>query len=123
MSFAVFVSGYPKGTGDNSAAKSRVTGASLGGRSSGESAHLTWPSRRHPWCHQARATRPAAAVAPSPPSRDLGAVGTEDWAAIDSALADGDRFLSAYLTDSGTKVWIITEWDRSATTVLLPEEY
>lgn len=54
---------------------------------------------------------------------DWGAVGPEDWAANDRALADRDRLLSAYLTDGGTKVWIITEWDRSVTTVLLPEEY
>jgi hypothetical protein len=54
---------------------------------------------------------------------DWGAVGPEDWAANDRALADGDRLLSSYLADSGTKVWIITEWDRSVTTVLLPEEY
>ena len=54
---------------------------------------------------------------------DWGAVGPEDWAANDRALTDGDRLLSAYVTDGGTKVWIITEWDRSATTVLLAEEY
>ncbi len=50
-------------------------------------------------------------------------VGPEDWAANDRALMDGDRLQSAYLTDGGTKVWIITEWDRSVTTVFLPEEY
>ena len=33
-----------------------------------------------------------------------------------------DRLMSVYETDFGT-VWIITEWDRSATTILLPEEY
>lgn len=54
---------------------------------------------------------------------DWGDVGPEDRAANDRALTDGDRLLSAYLTDGGTKVWIITEWDRSVTTVLLPEEY
>jgi hypothetical protein len=62
-------------------------------------------------------------MAPSPPDWGLGVVGPEDWAANDRALADGDRLLSSYLTDGGTKVWIITEWDRSVTTVLLPEEY
>ena len=54
---------------------------------------------------------------------DWGAVGPEDWAANDRALTDGDRLLSSYLTAGGTKVWISTESDRSATTVLLPEEY
>ncbi len=34
------------------------------------------------------------------------------------------RVLSAYtLPNTGTKVWLITEWDRSLTTLLLPEEY
>ena len=104
-------------------AKSRATGSSPDGRSAGESALLTWPSRCHPWGPQARATRPAPAVAASPPDWGLGSRWPGDWAANDRALADGERLLSAYVTDAGTKVWIITEWDRSATTVLLPEEY
>lgn len=33
------------------------------------------------------------------------------------------RILSAYHLKDGTKIWIITEADRSATTILLPEEY
>lgn len=53
---------------------------------------------------------------------DWGNVGREDWAANDAALAAGERLLSAYDL-AGAKVWVITEWDRSATTVLLPEEY
>lgn len=47
----------------------------------------------------------------------------EDQAANDRALIDGDRLLSAYELADKTRIWIITEWDRSATTVLLPEEY
>lgn len=35
----------------------------------------------------------------------------------------GDRILSAYHLTDGTKIWVITEADRSATTLLLPEEY
>ena len=54
---------------------------------------------------------------------DWGAVGPQDWAANDRALMDRARLQSAYLTGGGTRVWIITEWDRSVTTVLLPEEY
>lgn len=54
---------------------------------------------------------------------DWGSVGEADWASNDQALKDGSRLLSAYLTPDGSKVWIITEWDRSVTTVLLPEEY
>ena len=53
-------------------AKSRVTGSSPGGRSAGESAIPTRPSRRHPSRPQARATRGAPAVAPSPPDWGLG---------------------------------------------------
>jgi len=35
----------------------------------------------------------------------------------------GDRLLSAYRLRDGSKVWIITEADRSSTCILLPEEY
>ena len=34
-----------------------------------------------------------------------------------------ERIMSVYDLDDGTKLWIITEWNRSATTFLLPEEY
>jgi len=39
------------------------------------------------------------------------------------SLKKGFRLLSAYRTGKGQKLWIITEADRSATTVLLPSEY
>lgn len=39
------------------------------------------------------------------------------------ALLNGDRLFSVYHTKGGTRFWIITEADRSATTVLLPEDY
>ena len=54
---------------------------------------------------------------------DWGDVCPEDKQANDDALKVGARLLSAYHTDGGQKFWIITEADRSATTVLLPEEY
>jgi hypothetical protein len=54
---------------------------------------------------------------------DWGDLCDEDREANDLALKNGARLLSAYHTKTGTKFWIITEWDRSATTVLLPEEY
>jgi hypothetical protein len=38
-------------------------------------------------------------------------------------LKRGFRLLSSYRTNAGDKVWIITESDRSATTLLLPDEY
>ena len=34
-----------------------------------------------------------------------------------------DRVFSRYTLPSGQRIWIITEWDRSYTTILLPEEY
>ena len=56
-------------------------------------------------------------------SGDWGDVGTDDSAANDEALKVGERLLSSYQTADGTKFWIITEADRSATTVLLPDDY
>lgn len=46
-----------------------------------------------------------------------------DWASNNEALTEGLRLFSVYHTDAGKKFWIITEADRSATTLLLPEEY
>jgi hypothetical protein len=54
---------------------------------------------------------------------DWGNVDAEDRSANDRAVTTGDRILSAYVLDDGTKLWIITERDRSVTTILLPEEY
>jgi hypothetical protein len=53
---------------------------------------------------------------------DWGTVPAEDARANERALAAGARVLSAYDT-AGGRLWIITEADRSATTVLLPSEY
>src|SRR3954452_11557396 len=39
------------------------------------------------------------------------------------ALKDGTRIFSAYHLSTGAKVWVITEADRSVTTILLPSEY
>ena len=52
-----------------------------------------------------------------------GVVDQEDWALNDQAGTGGDRLVSAYKTLKGKKLWVITEADRSATTILLPEEY
>jgi hypothetical protein len=53
-----------------------------------------------------------------------GELDAEDKAANDKAVKDGGRILSAYfLSDGVTKVWVLTEADRSVTTILLPEEY
>lgn len=54
---------------------------------------------------------------------DWGDIPLEDKAANEQDLNQGGRLLSVYNLTDGGKIWIITEWDRSATTVLLPEEY
>jgi hypothetical protein len=54
-----------------------------------------------------------------------------DWGDMDEhdrqenelSLKSGFRLLSVYRAANGVKFWIITEADRSATTVLLPEDY
>ena len=46
----------------------------------------------------------------------------EDKQANEHSLKDGTRLLSRYSTPGGS-IYIITEWDRSMTTILLPEEY
>lgn len=66
---------------------------------------------------------------------DWGTLDREDHQANDRAVQNGDeRILAAYPFPSGdtlftemfpldNKIWIITEWDRSVTTILLPSEY
>lgn len=54
---------------------------------------------------------------------DWGALDPEDKQANDRALLEETRLLSAYSTKSGIRFWIITEHDRSITTILLPEDY
>lgn len=53
-----------------------------------------------------------------------GEVDEEDKRANDAAVQDGGRLLSVYVAPDGvTRVWVITEADRSITTVLFPDEY
>lgn len=54
---------------------------------------------------------------------DWGEVCEEDWKENDLSLEMGFRILSEYTSSNGVRFWIITEADRSATTILLPEEY
>jgi hypothetical protein len=54
---------------------------------------------------------------------DWGEVDADDQQANQDALLHGERLLSAYRTSSGVRIWVITEADRSVTTILLPEEY
>ena len=54
---------------------------------------------------------------------DWGDLSPEDAKMNDDAIKTGDRVLAAYINDVGTKIYIITEHDRSVTTILFPEEY
>jgi hypothetical protein len=54
---------------------------------------------------------------------DWGEVDEHDRAENEYSLQHGFRLLSAYTLSSGERIWIITEADRSATTILLPSEY
>ena len=53
-----------------------------------------------------------------------GITNKDDRALNDKAvISNNDRIMAVYMLDDNIKIWIITEWDRSVTTVLLPEEY
>lgn len=54
---------------------------------------------------------------------DWGDVCDEDWGCNDQALLHDERLLSVYASDSLPTIWIVTEWDRSMTTILFPSEY
>ncbi len=54
---------------------------------------------------------------------DWGDVGEHDRTANECALIESTRLWSVYHSANGLKFWIITEADRSVTTVLLPEDY
>ena len=45
------------------------------------------------------------------------------WQENDRALQTGMRLLSSYRSTAGATYWIITEADRSATTLLMPDDY
>jgi hypothetical protein len=54
---------------------------------------------------------------------DWGNLDEHDRAENELSVRQGFRLLSAYKLCDGTKIWIITEADRSSTTILLPSEY
>jgi hypothetical protein len=54
---------------------------------------------------------------------EWGEVDAADGQANDEGIASEARLRSTYVLPSGGRLWILTEADRSATTVLLPEEY
>jgi hypothetical protein len=54
---------------------------------------------------------------------DWGDLAEDDRQQNELSVDAGLRLLSVYRLPGGGAVWIITEWDRSATTILLPDEY
>ena len=56
-------------------------------------------------------------------SGDWGELGIEDKQENEYSLQHGFRLLSAYTLRTGERIWVITEADRSVTTLLLPGEY
>jgi len=56
-------------------------------------------------------------------SGDWGEVSEEAKKENDLSVEEGFRILSVYSLKDGTKIWLITEADRSVTTFLLPDEY
>ena len=54
---------------------------------------------------------------------DWGDVPPEDAKENEFSVQNNLRILSSYRLSDNTKIWVITEADRSATTILLPEEY
>jgi hypothetical protein len=56
-------------------------------------------------------------------SCDWGELSEDDVRENELSLKEGFRLLSNYRTEKGQQLWIITEADRSATTILLPSEY
>jgi hypothetical protein len=69
------------------------------------------------------AGQPASPLFAKHQGGDWGEMCDEDKKQNDEALKDGGRLMSCYYLTSGVKVWVITEADRSATTILLPSEY
>ena len=53
---------------------------------------------------------------------DWGNLSDDDKRLNDSSIKDG-RLMSAYEINPQLTLWVITEWDRSATTLLLPSDY
>jgi hypothetical protein len=54
---------------------------------------------------------------------DWGDCDAADWRENELSLREGFRLFSVYHSIAGAKFWVITEADRSATTVLMPEDY
>jgi hypothetical protein len=70
-----------------------------------------------------RAKQPPACFLVRHATGDWGELEPSDVAENEYSMPQGFRLLSSYRTAAGERLWIITEADRSATTLLLPEEY
>lgn len=70
-----------------------------------------------------RANQPPAAFLARHAGGDWGDLDPTDIAENEFSMAHGFRLLSSYETEAAEKLWIITEADRSVTTLLLPDEY
>ena len=70
-----------------------------------------------------RANQSAASFLGRHAGGDWGELDREDVRENEFSVAHGFRLLSNYTTAAGEKLWIITEADRSSTTLLLPDEY
>ena len=56
-------------------------------------------------------------------AQDWGEVCPEDWKLNDLGVVQGDRLLSSYRTKKNVVIWVLTESDRSVTTIMLPQNY
>ncbi len=56
-------------------------------------------------------------------SGNYGDICKDDWEENELSVKEGFRILSSYKTSKDVKLWLIAEADRSATTLLLPEDY
>lgn len=54
---------------------------------------------------------------------DWGDVSPEDFVQNETAMVEAMTILSIYTLPTGERVWVLTAWDRSLTTVLLPSDY
>ena len=70
-----------------------------------------------------RAKQSAASFLARHAGGDWGELDREDARENEYSVAHGFRLLSNYTTAAGEKLWLITEADRSSTTLLLPDEY
>lgn len=62
-------------------------------------------------------------------ANDWGELPEEDWKLNDESVKNGERLLASYQIPEyieevfEDRLWIITEWDRSVTTLLFPGDY